>query len=164
MASSAEKAWVAIVVASIVAVGGIAAAVIPRMIDDPAPDPVMEVAIDRVTPREKHKGVSEEDGLQASGPASNLPSGTTLWLMDKDVDSFTIDEEAEQSGGRWSASSYPLGDGKAVPFDIRIAVVMANTDCANTLRKILREDESYLESLPKGCQEMHSRAVNVTEP
>lgn len=127
--------------------------------------PLPEVTLDRISLRGDHRGISATDGVDASGTAKHLVSGSTIWLLDKDSDSFTVATEATRlPGDRWSAESFPLGDDEPLPFEMSVAVVLADTECANALRAAQRDSESYLPALPEGCQEMDADRITVSEP
>jgi len=157
----------AVVVAALIAAS---AALIPTFLSDaassqePPPEPPAEITITSVEARGDHEGVSSRDGLQASGDVANLPKGSTVWLMDKDSSSYTVDQMAKISAGSWSAESHPVGDKTdVVPFAMEVAVILADSECAKSLKAEESQGDSVMETLPPGCQEMDTREVRVTE-
>lgn len=123
------------------------------------------MTLERVTPRGIHKGISAHDGLVATGKATNLPPGSSVWLMDQDLTGgYTIAQRAIVSHGTWGAESYPVGDtGDRLPFAMRSVVVLATAACAGQLRRLDEAGQSNFETLPAGCVEEDGRDILVSE-
>jgi hypothetical protein len=160
MKAATKGALGLVVVAIIAAVAGIAEA----KINHPDP-PKTIVTFNRLVPLAHHKGVSAAAGFAAEGSVTNLPEGDSLWLMDRDDVSYTIDQQATVSGEVWTAVSVQVGDpGQKLPFGINAAIVQATSACAGKLRQAIQEEKDTFPGLPEGCIEMASRQVRVIEP
>jgi hypothetical protein len=139
-----------------------AAALLATQGGDGPKDP--EVTVSKAEPRDGGVTVTASDGYVAEGVVGTLSAGDSIWLMDKDPYGYAIAEQASISDGEWTAESHPIGDEDVkVPFTIEAAAIWADTDCANALRGYINRGDWYIESLPRGCREVATRKVSVTE-
>jgi hypothetical protein len=123
-----------------------------------------EITVSSAEPRGGGNVVTASDGYAARGTVENLPAGDSIWLMDKDPYGYAIAEQATISDGEWAAESHPIGDEDVdVPFTIEAAAIWADTECANALRESINGRVWYIESLPRGCREVATTEVSVTE-
>jgi hypothetical protein len=107
--------------------------------------------------------VSRANGFTARGTESSLGSDT-IWILDYDG-GYTVDQNAVVTGGRWSASDYPLGDSSNhLPYNLTIVAALADPACATKLTKTNETNNDYLAQLPAGCAVFGQVTVDVTRP
>lgn len=121
-----------------------------------------------VRPADSQATISRSAGVVASGRYDPLDLGDSLWLMDDDGITYTIDGEADLSpnpllGNTWTARSVPIGD--KVGDVLKLAIVRADSDCANVLRERIasaKPDAQQFSQLPTGCDALAKASVTVS--
>lgn len=134
----------------------------PPSIDAPSTEPSNPTV--RLISPSKGTAVPRAKGFVTKGTVTGL-GNDTIWLTDYDG-GYTVDNEATVNGdGAWIAPDSDLGDsGEALPFDLALRVILADSQCAARLQATYNTDSDYLTALPGGCTVVGGVTVRVTTP
>lgn len=115
-----------------------------------------------VTAPRQDQEVSARQGFRASGTVENLPSGESLWVLDRESAGYFVAQRAVIKDDTWSAVSAPLGGPtETLPFEQQFVLVRATGNCAD---KLFNAANGYMEDLAEGCTILEARFVQAVRP